>query len=78
MFQEKEQEKQKTINSYYNDIKRKILDIVKKLDPKTKSRDETLERKSNAVRQSEKIENTSTILNNTTNLDYERKSKSIK
>lgn len=75
---EKDEEKQKTINSYYNDIKRKILDIVKKLDPKTKSRDETLERKSNAVRQSEKIENTSTILNNTTNLDYERKSKSFK
>ena len=70
--------KQRTITSCYNDITINIFDIIKKLDPETRERDETIERKSKAVKQSEKIENTSTILNNTTNLDYERKSKSFK
>ncbi len=70
--------KQRTITSCYNDITKNIFDIIKKLDPKTRERDETIERKSKAVKQSEKVKTTSTILNNTTNLDYERKSKSVK
>ena len=69
---EKDEEKQKTINSYYNDIKRKILDIVKKLDPKTRERDETIERKSKMVG---KIKNTNDTLNNITKIGIERKSR---
>ena len=72
------EQEQDTIISCNKGIGQNMIGIIARLDPKTKSRDETLERKSNAVRQSEKIENTSTILNNTTNLKYERKSKSVK
>ncbi len=72
------EQNQRTITSYFKDIGQNIIDITMKLNPKTRERDETLERKPKEVRQSIQIGKICDILKNIYNLLFERKSRSVK